>query len=330
MPFHRRLETWGTRHAGAMLAIALLMGCSKKEAAGGPREDTPPSIAPVLEAGRGKGDGQLGQNIPEEGLPEGPKSFVVDAGGTLHVLDQENERIQKFAAGKLIGSVKIPARAFDDIELFGTSGYALLDVHSPAAIVFVGNDGHVESELPLDISDIPEPSSITALVAHDDGYWVELTDDYLVHVASSSGAAVATSVVPGQAFDGPNALKAEQSEPQRVALFRVALPGGDPSSLGEIAFGDRVARRTLLAGRKGGGALLGVVTESEQSDPETPPVESASLIVIDASGHEKHRVSLPHSSSVEDTFRSVKRGLDGNVYVMKVTEGAVSFAKVTP
>ena len=115
-----------------------------------------------------------------------------------------------------------------------------------------------------------------------------------------------------------------------MALFRVALPGGDLISLGEIAFGDRVARCTLLAGCKGGGVLLGVVTESEQSDFETPPVESASLIVIDASGHEKHRIALPHSTSVEDTFRSVKLGRDGSVYVMKLTEGAVSFAKVTP
>ncbi|MBI3200511.1 MAG: hypothetical protein HYZ29_03140 [Myxococcales bacterium] len=329
-PFHRRFETWGTRHASAALALALLIGCSKKEAASRQASDPPPSISPVLEAGRGKGDGQLGQNIPDEGLPEGPKSFVVDEDGTLHVLDQDNERIQRFADGKLVGSTKIPARAFDDVELFGSGGYALLDVHSPAAIVFVGGDGQVTSELPLESSEIPEPSSITALVSHDDGYWVELTDDYMVHVASASGAALAASVVPGQAFDGPNALKAEQAEPQRVALFRVALPDGDTSALGEVAFGERVARRTLLAPRKGGGALLGVITESEQSDPETPPLESASLVVIDAGGHEKHRVPLPHSTSVEDSFRSVKRGNDGNVYVMKVAESGVSFVKVTP
>ncbi len=329
-PFHQRFESRGTRRASIVLALVAVVSCSKKELPSSTEVDAPPSISPVLEAGRGKADGQLGQNIPEEGLPEGPKSFVVDASGAIHVLDQENERIQKFAGGKLTGSVAIPPRAFDDIELFGSDGYALLDVHTPSAIVFISAGGQVQSELPLESSEIPQPSAITALAKHDDGFYVEIGDDYMVHVASANGAAVTASVVPGQALDGKNALKAELAEPQRVALFRIALPEGDPSVLGEVAFGERVARRSLLASRKGGGALLGVVTESEQINPEVPPLESASLVIIDSSGHEKHRLVLPHSESVEDVFRSVKRGHDGNVYVMKLSASSVSFVKVTP
>ena len=287
-------------------------------------------MTPVLEAGWGKSDGQLGQNVPEEGLPEGPKSFVADASGAVHVLDQENARIQKFAGGKLAASVGIPARAFDDVELFGSAGYALLDVHAPAAIVFVDGSGALASELALESAEVPEPSLITGLARSDDGYYVELSDDYLVRVADAGGKSVAPSVVPGQALGGSGALKAELSDPRHFGLYRVALPEGDPSPLAEVAFAERVARRTLLAFSKGGGTLLGVVTESEQTDPETPPSESASLVVLDTAGQEKHRIALPHASSVEDTFRSVKRGDDGNVYVMKVAPTGVQIVKVTP
>lgn len=284
----------------------------------------------MLQAGWGKADGQLGQNIPEEGLPEGPKSFVVDASSAVHVLDQENARIQKFSGGKLAGSVAIPPRAFDDVELVASGGYALLDVHTPAAIVFLDASGQLKGELALESTEIPEPSAITALVKHSDGFYVEVSDDYLVHVADASGAKLEPSVVPGQALEGSTALKADLADPQHVALFRVALPEGEPSALAEVAYGERVARRTLLAGRKGGGTLLGVVTEAEQTDPETPALESASLVILDASGHEKHRVALPHSDSVEDVFRSVKRGEDGNVYVMQVTQTGVQIVGVTP
>lgn len=330
LPFHRRFQAWGTRHASAALALVAIVACSKKQPASSEPPDDPPSITPVLEAGRGKSDGQLGQNIPEEGLPEGPKSFVADASGGVHVLDQENSRIQRFSAGAFEKSVPIPARAFDDVELFESGGYALLDVHAPAAVVFVDGAGQVKSELALESDEIPEPSLITALVKHSDGYYVELSGDYLVHVASPAGAPVDKTVVPGQALDGSTALKADLADSKHVALYRVALPEGDPSALADVAFGERVARRTLLAARKGGGTLLGVVTESEQPDPESPTLESVSLVVLDAGGHEKHRVSLPHSESVEDVFRSVKRGDDGNVYVMKVADSGVSIVKVTP
>lgn len=330
MPFHHSCRGWGIRHASRALLLLAIAGCSKKETSSGGQRDDAPTVTPILEAGFGKSDGQLGSNVPEEGLPEGPKSFVVDASGALSVLDQENARVQRFALGKLAGSVTIPARAFDDIELWGNSGYALLDVHAPAAIVFVNASGQVERELVLESEEIPEPSQVTALTRHSDGYYVEVSDDYLVRVADASGAAVPASVVPGQALDGSSALKADLGDPAHVELFRVTLPSGDPKSLAEVAFGERVARRTLLAGRKGGGALLGVVTESEQADPETPPHESSVLVVLDPSGHEKHRVALPLADGPLDVFRSVKRGDDGNVYVLVAGESGVKVTKVTP
>jgi hypothetical protein len=332
LPFSKRAHEGGKRRRGLMLGVAVTLAfvaCSKKQSGTGPTFDTGPSVSSVVTTTWGAAEGQLGHNVPEEGLPEGPKSFAVDAHSIIHVLDQENGRIQKFKGGASAGVVALPTRPFDDIELDG-KGYVLLDAHSEPALVFVDATGNVTNEVPLAGDEIPEPSLITAIVRNGDGLYVEIEDDYLVHVTDASGAAVEQSVVPGQAIDGSAAMKIESVDDKRVGLFRIGLPDGEPTPLTELSFTERVAERSLFAPAGGGGLLLAVRLEQEQLDPETPPVSQSALVVLEPNGTERHRVDLPQSDAVDDVFRSVRRGDDGNVYVMKISDAGVELVKVKP
>ena len=331
-PFSKRAREWGKRRRSMLLGVAVTLAfvaCSKKQSGTRPTFDTVPSVSSVVTTTWGAAEGQLGHTVPDEGLPEGPKSFVVDAQSIIHVLDQENGRIQKFKGADSAGVVALPPRPFDDLELDG-QGYVLLDAHSEPALVFLDAAGTVKNEVPLAGPEIPEPSLITALLRNTDGLYVEIEDEYLVHVTDASGVAIEQSVVPGQAIDGTVALKLESVDDKRVGLFRIGLPEGEPTLLTELSFTERVSERSLFSPGINGGLLLAVRLEQDQLDPETPPVSQSTLVVLESNGNEKHRVDLPESDAVDDVFRPVRRGADGNVYVMKTSDLGVELVKVKP
>jgi hypothetical protein len=321
------------KRTGVLLVVATTLAfaaCSKKDNAAPPIiVNHEPTAKTVVSVGWGASLGELGRNVQEEGLPEGPKTFAVDAGGVIHVLDQENGRIQKFAGGKVIGTADLPPRPFDDIEI-AAKGYALLDVHSSPAIVFVDEAGLPKSEVALESDEIPEPSLVTALVRATDGYYVEVSDDYLVRVTDANEAAVEPTLLPGQVLSNGTVLKAERDDARHVSVFRIGMPDGEPTLLAELAFPEDLGVRTLFTTTPAGNVLLATHTTPEQVDPEQPPTEKHVLVSIASNGKESYRFELPVGDGVVDVFRPVRRGDDGNVYVMKTSESGTEIVKVTP
>ena len=108
---------WLVGTVGILAAATALGACSKKQPTAQRPPDKPPEITTVIAVGWGSSPGQLGATSPEEASPEGPKSFVVDASGRIHVLDQVHARIQTFEQGKSVATLPLPARPFEDIEL---------------------------------------------------------------------------------------------------------------------------------------------------------------------------------------------------------------------
>lgn len=323
-------------HGGTVAAgwMALLLGsattaCSKKEGAARAPAGKSPELATVVTASWGSGPGQLGAVVPEEGSPEAAKSFVVDADGRVHVLDQVNARIQSFAEGKAAGSLALPARPFEDIEL-DAGGFLLLDLYETPAVVGLGVDGTVSGELPLPAEEIPEPGLVTALRKTDNGIWVELEDQFLVQVADATGSPVETDVVPGQLTLGPQVFRATVDGTTRVDIHRQAMADGAPERFATLSFDHDVREPSLLAATSDQRLLVVVLLEHEQSDPETAPAREHVLVQLSASGSELGRLALPAGSGAHETFRSVRQGADGNVYVMRTSDTGVEIVKVTP
>jgi hypothetical protein len=313
----------------AVATAAAFGACSKDDSPEKPTYKTP-TTTPVVTAVWGSGEGQLGHDVPEEGLPQGPKTLVVESSGMIRVLDGANHRIQSFNGSSSAGSIKIPDRPFDDLELDGAGGFVLLDRFDTPALVFLNPDGTTRKELPLESEEIPEPSLTTGLVRGPDGFYVEIESDYLVRVSDLQGSAMEQIVVPGQTLDETSAFKVDGDEPNLLTVSRIDLPDGELDELGELDVHDRVAERTLFTLTKNAGLLLAVRLESDQSDPEKPPNETHRLLVLGTDGKVKKSEVLPTAGGPEDVFRPVRLGEDGNVYVMTITETGVDISKVAP
>ncbi len=82
----------------------------------------------------GSGEGQFGQGAGRDGLTYGPRSFAVDGGGTVYVLDGANQRLQRFdRTGKLSGLLPLQGangaslQGADDLAVDGEGGIWLAD-----------------------------------------------------------------------------------------------------------------------------------------------------------------------------------------------------------
>jgi hypothetical protein len=325
------MNAWlhGTRIA---VGVGLLVGsgCSRHEpAAGRPASAPPPEVATVVEAGWGSAEGQLGAARPDEGSPEGPKSFVVDAAGRVHVLDQVNQRIQSFDSGAPSGALALPDRPFEDIEL-DTGGFLLLDLFETPSIVGLGLDGTVSGQVPLPAEEIPEPGLSTALDKHASGIWVEVEDELLVRVADASGNPVEPSVVPGQLVSGEQVFRAVLDSSTVLEIHRQASADSAPEPFASISFPHSVRGLSLLAPGVSGGLVLITLLEVEQTDPEQPADQQHVFVELTPGGKEIRRHALPASQGALEAFRSARRGADGKLYVMTSSDAGVAIVQVTP
>ncbi len=135
----------------------------------------------------GTANNQLGHRRPQEGSPEGPMSFEVDASGRVFVLDQVNSRIQVFQDGRAPRSIPLPSDTFCDIAADEDGRLAVLDRQAGDELLILDESGRVESQLQLSGKEIPEGGLVTALFSRTDGTWVEVNNEKLVRVADEDG-----------------------------------------------------------------------------------------------------------------------------------------------
>lgn len=307
-----------------LLLCGALVGC--QGSGNSEKSQGDPSLA--VNAAWGSGSGELGKSPEGEGALEGPKSFAISKTGTVWVLDQINGRLQGFAGGQPVKSVLLPERPFEDIALDG-DGFVLVDLHATPAVIRLDSSGVTLSEVPLPGPDLPEPGLVTALEWRDDGAWLELDDEYSVHVTDPTGSAIERNVVPGTLGGADEVLRAPVSS-DGASVFRQPIAAGPPTLLANVSLEQPIRERTLLATDGAGRVLLGLLGEAAQPDPETPPEEAHVLVVLDTDSQEAARRELPTSSAVADSFRRVRLGADGKVYALRASAEGVQIVKVTP
>jgi hypothetical protein len=292
---------------------------SARVATGAPEDEVPEHAAKTAPAGEvvfhaawGGQLGELGRQGGDESSPEGPMSFVVDAKGRAIVLDQVNARLEIFENGEATRTVPLHSETFQDVAVNG-DGWVLLDRSGDEAVAFVGADGKLSHEVALRGSGVDEGGSVTALAQRDDGTWVETKHQEWVRIADADGHADAARPIASGRFapDG--------------ASLRLARAGGAKASLVRTMNGDAAVRWLEFdgpiwalnalevdgAGRIFVGAEL--ATESEAAPFQTID-RSEEILVLDPSGAEIARLSLPPSTGAEETFRSLRVGPDGALY----------------
>lgn len=306
------------------IASAVLVGITNAACATGEGSGPVRSDAPTAGAAWGNGASELGRNVEQEGMPEGPNSFVVDHASVVHVLDQVNHRIQVFRGGRHERSVNIPKATFTDLELDGANGYALLAPYGTPALVFVDLKGAKRAEVKLELREAPVPSLLSRLDRTDSGFWLTAEGAYRVQVCDLQGAPVEPTVLPGQAQVGSASLAA-RVDSRGLTLHRVA-PGQEPETLSRIELDATTAHVTLLEPRPGGGAYVGLGLLG----PE-PGAARHWLLAVDSAGRQVGEASIddPHGADVPDAIRRVRLGDDGRLYVMLAASTGVTIKEVT-
>jgi hypothetical protein len=267
-------------------------------------------------------------------------AFDVGADGTIALLDQVNERVQRLhvaadGAVTSLGAVQVPG-SVQDLALAAAGGMWLLDrfVSKTARLVDAAT-GATRAEVALTASGVTEPGAMSALWQRGDGLWIEVDHATLVRVADTAGVpdAVRPSlpgrVVPG----GQRAVKALRVPPNRVVLQALALPHRP-----QIA-PEWVANLTLplpiwaiadvdfdAAGR------TWVVVDLARFVPgEDAPVERGRVaIAVDATGREVQRLTLCPPVGPEEQFRTARIGGDGALYSMCRGESGLRIERWAP
>lgn len=288
------------------------------------------AVTKVLDVAWGNRVGELGHLRPTEGSAEGPMSFVVDADGRIDVLDQVNERVAIFAHGAA-SVVPIPGRTAQDLERVG-DGYVLLDRLVRRALTFVDGAGRILHEVPLVGPGVVEGGGITGLFQRADGTWIEVEHQRLVRVADARGQADAERPTAQGRFlgEGDAVIEARRFREAEIAL-RVSGPGGAMRALPSVSFAAPVAWISGLEPDAAGRLFLGVVTRAELSGPADPVRNEHAIALLDAGdGRVLARYAVPAQDAPEETFRPVRAGADGALYVLRCTRQGAEMWKVTP
>jgi hypothetical protein len=294
---------------------------------------TPPTssrLQRVITAPWGTGPGALGHALPDEGAPEGPASFLVDASGAIHVLDQVNGQIKVFRGGQPTGTLPLPGDTFQDLALSAEGRYVLLDRTLTASLAYLDAAGHIDHEIALVGEHIAEGTGVTALFARDDGMWVEIEHTRLVRVATARGEPDPDRpVVEGRLTSAPGArVSAHLLRPSGVSVSS----GSPPREIARLSFPEIAWTITGLDLDPQGRVQIGVELLEERPGPpfDVLRTDHALLALDGQTGEVLSRVALPTAEGPEEVFRPLRMAPDGTMYSLRCTKSGAEIWKVLP
>ena len=285
----------------------------------------------VFTAGWGSAPGELGHDIPEEGAPEGPMSFVVDSRGRVFVLDQINRRVQIFEPGKPPRIIPLDRDTFQDLALRGDGGLALLDRLAGKELVLLDDQGAETGRVPLVGDGVSEGGAATALFQRDDGAWVEVEHRELVRLTDAEGRAdpKRPSLTGRPTPDGRSLLRARLQRPSTAVVTILPVAGGPPREM-RVDFALRVGHLVALAADASGRIFVAAHLMRLRDGPPYDVLESRlELVVLDTAGEELARQRLPAPGGPEEQFRSIRVGADGAVYQLVLDESGATMRRWT-
>ncbi|MBI5481204.1 MAG: hypothetical protein HY906_20265 [Deltaproteobacteria bacterium] len=320
--------------AGAPVAVTgPVSGGPAAGPASGPTARTArPRVEVAFRAAWGSGPADLGHTRPQEGNPEGPMSFAVDRGGRVLVLDQVNSRVQIFAAGKVAGSVPLPADTFQDIEARPDGAVVLLDRLGRRAVVFAEAGGRVTGEVPLVGAGVAEGGGVTGLFQRDDGTWVEVEHRDLVRIADAGGRGDPNRpITPGRPTgDGRAFLRAALDGREAAVVLRQARDAAAFTPLARVTFPAPILHLSALESDRQGRIFLAAALLRRLGDEGSRTDEAEVVAILGPDGADLGRVTLPPRLGPEEVFRPIRLGADGNVYQMSWDESGVTMRRILP
>ncbi len=284
----------------------------------------------VVRAAYGSAVGELGVDRPEEGSPEGPMSFDVDARGRVHVLDQVNSRVQVFERGEPPRAIALPADTFQDIAVGPDGRAVVLDRLATGTLAFLDADGKVDHTVPLAGPNVPEGGAVTALFSREDGVWVEIEHASLVRIADERGEPDRDRPLAAGRFsaDGASVLRAALDGPAAALVTAQPVAGRGADFAARVAFELPILGIRALDSDRAGRSYLTVNLVREEARAPFDVIEDRALVVVLApDGSELRRVEIAPPQGPEEQQRPVRVAEDGGVYQLVLGNAAATIER---
>lgn len=282
----------------------------------------------VFEIAYGSGKDQLGGDVPPEGLAECPGALSVGPEGALYVLDQINERIVKMQRGRENELIELPARTFFDMSIAPDGTLVLLDKHHAESIALLDPTGRTPPrELSIRNKYLEQPGEISGVYAREDGVWLEQDNQLLVQIADREGKATLKRINGRFSRDGSRLLRAGILGPRAIAVSQQPFRGGRAID-GTVAFDTDVDYVTQLATDGDGNVFLAVALVDELSPGQARNAHTE-VVVLDRSGHEATRTTLPARDESWLQGRAYEVAADGSLYHLSCGRHSVTLWRVS-
>jgi len=270
----------------------------------------------------GPGTGQLGHRKPAEGNPEGPMSLQVNADGKIFVLDQVNGRISVFdETGKPSETIPLPSTSVQDFAFNPTGGFVLLDRLSARSLIFVNSHGTEIKRVAIEGKSVADSGAVTAMVAAQDGVWVEYEHKNLTKIATFDGQAdEERRTMEGRSFGSDMLLRAAR-DPRGTAVISafsssMALGSG---YLAKVDFGAPISQLLEVSGNPAGQVTVAAHLVQEDQTPAHAVVqESIGLAVLSQKGTIERRGELAASDEPDEQFRPITIAPNGSIYHLHI------------
>ncbi|WP_394824383.1 hypothetical protein [Pendulispora albinea] len=283
----------------------------------------------IFTATWGSGLGQLGRSRPQEGNPEGPKSFAVTDDGYI-VLDQVNERLVRYdAKGKPIGTIPV-SETSDDIAA-GKDSMAVLDRLVQKKVTTYDASGRKTGEYALDgAKGIKEPGTTSGVFMDGKKVYVEREHGGLVMLGGAGGqpSADGTELSGRPSKDGALLLSAGVLSARAgvvyVNVFDRAKNGLRFTQ--KVALGPELKALLLLDSDARGTIYVGAwMTVAGEQPPDSIRV----FCISSADGRTLGQTSLPTNDTPEESFRDLAVGADGSIVYAWRSEQGVQYLRAT-
>ena len=288
----------------------------------------------VIRALWGKGADQIGLLKEPDCGPQGAMSFTVGKDGSIYILDQINERVQKYdAQGKIVGSTPIGTSLADTIAVADTGEVYVMDSILTRKIWLAGAD-RANSVNSWSLPSVTGLAQATDLTVVDGVVWIEGGHTKRYPVISNGKTLSAESVLMGAVDGRKGSADIASVTAVKKGTGRVTLGVEGKSALEGSIDLDVVSERDILsvetlATDAAGRIYLGLLLYKEGPEPTFDLLGSCfSVACIKADGTLIGLVDTPEKTYTENRRRLVV-AQDGTIYQMQTDSAGLQVVAYT-
>jgi hypothetical protein len=318
------VSSCGTRNDEPAVKKAVLAVETEKDAGAAKREQVPTLDEPkiLVDLEWGSGGWTVGRFDGNQAASAGPMSFCLSPAGDIYILDQIQARVLVFFPdGSPSRQVPLPAAAFNDILALEDGTLVLLDRDARGVIVILDGSGDVRGEHAVEGPGIERAGRVTATYALEDGIWLEVHHETMVHVLDAGLSPCERTVLAGL----PCGTGGTRMRPARIeaggAVIRIEDASGNTVREKKIYL-DHPIERIAWTDTDAEGRVYALLHLLEY-DGRTPPsvaYEGTVGMVFDGELNLLARIVSPHVITSWWQLKEFEVTPDGRVLQLALTE----------